>query len=104
MAGPVEEIGSTTRSFMSAMGSQPVMLGMVIVVLAMIGMLWFTLRFAAEARKNEFEMIFKQQAQVTELLSRCTVNDAPRPRSEYKLQSDDSHIVELPPLRPLPTE
>lgn len=111
--GVSEEVGSTARSFMQTMGTQPVMLGMVIVVLAMIGMLWFTLRFAAEARKTEFEMIFKQQSEFANLLARCTVvpsssNNNIRPQN-FKLQSDESHPIILPPrailpsLTPLPT-
>jgi hypothetical protein len=74
------------------MSSQPVMLGMVIIVLAQVAMLWYTLNFAGQARKNEFELIFKQQKEFAELLSRCVV-----PQS-FKLQSDESRPVELPPL------
>lgn len=91
-AGITEEVGSTARSFMQSMGSQPVMLGMVIVVLAMIAMLWFALRFAGDARKNEFEMIFKQQSEFAQLLARCTVAQQP----PFKLQSEESRPVEPP--------
>lgn len=87
-----EEIGSTARGFFNTMSSQPVMLGMVIIVLAQVAMLWYTLKFTGEARKNEFELIFKQQKEFAELLSRCVV-----PQS-FKLQSDESHPIELPPL------
>ena len=102
--GVSEEVGSTARSFMQTMGTQPVMLGMVIVVLAMIGMLWFTLRFAAEARKTEFEMIFKQQSEFANLLARCTVvpgNTNIRPQN-FKLQSDESYPIVLPPKSIIP--
>jgi hypothetical protein len=101
--GVTEEVGSTARSFVTTMSSQPVMLGMVIVVLALIGMLWFTLRFAADARKNEFEMIFKQQSEFANLLARCTVAPTPGPAAApFRLQSADEtiRIVPLPPLPP----
>jgi|SRR6185436_965046 hypothetical protein len=112
-AGITEEVGATSRSFMAAMGSQPVMLGMVIVVLAMIAMLWFTLNFAATARKNEFEMIFAQQKEVQAILSRCVVvpdaqslskAKAKTPKFDpFKLQSADEE-VRIVPLKPLPPD
>lgn len=71
--GVGEEIGATARGFITTMASQPVMLGMVIIVLSQVAMLWYTLRFTGDARKTEFELIFKQQREFTELLSRCVV-------------------------------
>lgn len=71
--GPVEEAGKVAGGFMKAMTSQPVMLGLVVVVLTLIGMLFFTLRMVNEARRNEIQMIFAQQKEVQELLSRCVV-------------------------------
>lgn len=71
--GISEEVGSTARGFMTAMSSQPVMLGMVVIVLSMIFMLWYSIRFAGEARKLELELIFKQQSEVYQMLSRCIV-------------------------------
>jgi hypothetical protein len=102
--GPVEEVGSTARGFISAMGSNPVMLGMVLVVLALIAMLFVTLRFAAEARKTEFEMIFAQQKEVQSILSRCVVVPAPGPTgaAPFRLQSGESHPVILPPRSIIP--
>jgi hypothetical protein len=90
--GAVEEGAKVATGFITTMSSQPVMLGMVIIVLSQIAMLWYTLNFTGQARKNEFELIFKQQKEFTELLSRCVV-----PQS-FKLQSDESNPVELPPL------
>jgi hypothetical protein len=71
--GPVEEVGKAASGFMTAMSSQPIMLGMVMIVLALIGMLFMTLRAASEARKNEFELIFRQQKETQDILSRCVV-------------------------------
>jgi hypothetical protein len=73
MAGPAEEAAKVASGFMTAMSANPVMLGMVIVNLAMIGMLWFVLRFAQEARKTEFELIFASQKEVRDILARCIV-------------------------------
>jgi hypothetical protein len=71
--GPVEEAGKVAGGFMEAMKSQPVMLGLVVMNLAMVAMLWYALRFAAEARKTELGMIFTQQREVQQLLAGCLV-------------------------------
>jgi hypothetical protein len=77
--GISEEVGSTARGFIAAMGSQPIMLGMVIIVMSMIGMLWYSLKYAGDARKNEFELIFRQQSEFMQILSRCIVVPPSKP-------------------------
>jgi cytoskeletal protein RodZ len=49
------------------------MLGLVVMNLAMVGMLWFVLRFAQDARKTEFELIFSSQKEVQQILAHCIV-------------------------------
>jgi hypothetical protein len=71
--GPVAEAGKAAHDFVGAMSAQPVMLGMVVVVLALIAMLWYSLHFAAAARKIEMEMIFAQQKEVQQMLAHCVV-------------------------------
>jgi hypothetical protein len=44
-------------------------------------MLWFTLRFAQEARRTEFELIFNSQKEVQQLLARCVVPGGSRSQS-----------------------
>jgi cytoskeletal protein RodZ len=97
MTGPVEEVGKVANTFMTSMSNNPVMLGMVIVVLSMIGMLWYTLRYAAEARKTEFEMIFAQQKEVNKLLSDCTVRPQGSSGNKYKPASAEDEPVLLKP-------
>jgi hypothetical protein len=88
--GPIEEVGKAASGFMTAMTSQPVMLGMVVIVLALIGMLFMTMKSASEVRRAEVQMIFEQQKQVQDILSRCIV---PQQRGGLEL---------LPPLPALP--
>jgi cytoskeletal protein RodZ len=73
MAGAVEETAKVASGFMTAMSSNPVMLGLVVMNLAMVAMLWFVLRFAQEARKTEFDLIFSSQKEVQQILARCIV-------------------------------
>jgi hypothetical protein len=71
--GPLDEAGKAVGGFMDAMKSQPVMLGLVVMNLAMVFMLYFALTSSLSARKNEFDLIFKQQSEVAQLLARCVV-------------------------------
>ena len=73
MAGPAEEAAKVASGFMTAMSSNPVMLGLVVMNLAMVGMLWFVIKVAQDMRKSEFEMIFAQQKEVQQILTRCIV-------------------------------
>jgi len=73
MAGAVEETAKVASGFMTAMSSNPVMLGLVVMNLAMVGMLWFVIKVAQDMRKSEFEMIFAQQKEVQQILTRCIV-------------------------------
>jgi hypothetical protein len=71
--GPLDEAGKAASGFVDAMKSQPVMLGLVVMNLAMVVMLYIVLRIASEQRRTEFEMIFKQQGEVQQLLASCIV-------------------------------
>jgi hypothetical protein len=55
------------------MKSQPIMLGLVVMNLAMVVMLYVVIRFAQDQRRTEFEMIFTGQREVQQLLSTCIV-------------------------------
>lgn len=71
--GPVEEAGKVAGGFLDAMKSQPIMLGLVVMNLAMVVMLYVVIRFAQDQRRTEFEMIFTGQREVQQLLSTCIV-------------------------------
>jgi len=58
---------------MDAMKSQPVMLGLVVMNLAMVGMLYVVIRFAQDQRRNEFDLIYKSQSEVQRLLAQCVI-------------------------------
>jgi hypothetical protein len=71
--GPLDEAGKAVGGFMDAMKSQPVMLGLVVMNLAMVIMLYVVIRYAQDQRRTEFEMIYKSQSEVAQLLARCVV-------------------------------
>jgi hypothetical protein len=97
--GPVEEVGKAASGFMTAMSSQPVMLGMVVIVMSQIGMLYYVARGAADLRKNEIELIYRQQKEVQELLSRCIVP----PRGDTGLPRLGG-VFDIPMPRPRPPQ
>lgn len=70
-------ISGSVNQAIDAMKTSPVTLGMVILNLAMIGMLFYVLRYVSESRRQEFEMIFASQKEVQQLLANCS---APAPR------------------------
>lgn len=71
--GPLNEAGKAASGFMDAMKSQPVMLGLVVMNLAMVIMLYVVIRYAQDQRRTEFEMIYRSQSEVAQLLARCVV-------------------------------
>lgn len=75
--GPVEEAGATARSMVDALKSNPVVLGLVLVILMLIGLVFFIAHKSTEFREAEFTMIMMAQKEVQALLSRCVVPDRP---------------------------
>lgn len=92
--GVVDEIGSTTRTFITTMKDHPAVLVLALCNLALIIFMYFALSAAAAFRTDLIKQSFEYQKQVAELLARCVMG----PRSDYKLQSDESSSVELVPL------
>ena len=87
--GVVEETGSTVRTFITAMKDHPAVLVLALCNLALIVFMYFALSAAAEFRTELIKQSFEYQKQAAELLARCVLP----PRSEFKLQSDESSSV-----------
>jgi hypothetical protein len=65
-----------------------------------MAIVWYIASTAAEFRKLEFDMVFKAQKETNDLLSKCVVPQ----RGGFKVQSDETRTVDLPPLLPPPKE
>jgi len=96
--GVIEEVGSTTRTFITSMKDHPAVLVLALCNLALIIFMYFALNAAAEFRTELIKQSFEYQKNAAELLARCVLQ--PGPRSDYKLQSEESTIVPSPPPRP----
>jgi hypothetical protein len=75
--GITEEVGATTRSMFDAFKANPVMLGLVLVVLAQVGLEFFIAYRSSEFRAREFALLMSSQSEVQALLARCVVPEKP---------------------------
>jgi hypothetical protein len=71
--GVSEEVGATARTMLDTFKSQPVMLGLVLVILAQVGLMYFIASRSSEIRQREFELLVGSQSEVQTLLSRCVI-------------------------------
>jgi hypothetical protein len=71
--GAIEEVGATTRSMVDALKANPVMLGLVLVILAQVGLIFFVAYRSSDFRAREFAMLMSSQSEVQSLLARCVV-------------------------------
>jgi len=69
--GPVEEGAKVASGFVDALRSQPVMLGMVVVIGFLIGLLFFVAYKGAETRQRELDKFYSSQKETQELLAKC---------------------------------
>jgi hypothetical protein len=97
--GPTEEIGKTARSLIDILKDQPAVLALTVILIGLLIFLFYALAGAANFRNAMLIQQADYQKYVTEILSRCIV---PRSGADFKVQSDESTIVPLPPIRPPP--
>lgn len=90
--GPVEEAGKVATGFMEVMKTQPLALALVLMNIALLALFWFIIDRIDTRNASRENIMHEEQMQIRDLLSKCVV---PEKRGEYKLQSDESHPVEL---------
>jgi mannose/fructose-specific phosphotransferase system component IIA len=78
--GVVEEVGSTTRTFITSLKDHPAVLVLALCNLALIVFMYFALSAAATFRTALITQSFEYQKQTAELLARCVLQ--PQQRSE----------------------
>jgi|SRR5215472_4800310 len=99
--GPVEEGAKVATTFVDALKTQPVMLGMVFILAAMIGLLFFVAYKGAETRQHELDRFYEMQKETQLLLAKCVLispeellhSREQKPPKEYHLQSDETKGV-----------
>ena len=66
-----EEIGKTTRSFFDALKDQPLSLALVVVILALCAMLYYTTSQTLEQRRQTAELVIGWQRDTDKLMANC---------------------------------
>src|SRR4029077_17050030 len=81
--GAVEEGGKAVNSYISALGSQPVLLGQSLIIGGVLFILYAPGGKAFDERKELLNSIFESQKNVREILSQCIVPQDERKRTNY---------------------
>jgi hypothetical protein len=92
MSGAVEEAGKAAGTFMTVMKDQPLALALCAMNIMLMGLFFYIAKTASEANANRFTAMMNQQSEVQQLLYNCVPAEG-----KYKVQSEESHPVELPP-------
>jgi hypothetical protein len=83
MTGPVEQAGKAANSYISALGSQPVLLVQSAIIAGVVFILYAQGSKAFDERKELLQSIFDSQKNVREILSQCIVPQDERKRTNY---------------------
>jgi hypothetical protein len=97
--GPTEEVGKAVTGIVDGLKQQPAVLAMTVIMIGLLVFCFYALAAAANFRNAMLLQQADYQKYVTEILSRCVV---PRGGVDFRLQSNESTIVPLPPSKPLP--
>lgn len=98
--GVVGEASKHVGSFMDAMKREPLSLALVVMNLCLLLFFYVILVRVADQRKEEIGLLYADKKDVRELLAKCVV---PQRDQRTDLQGD-TRVVNLPPIRPLPSE
>ena len=71
--GVVEEGAAVTRSFIDVLKSEPISLALVVMNVALLLIFYFILTTIAATREREIALLYDEQKEVRELLSKCVV-------------------------------
>jgi hypothetical protein len=96
--GVSEEAGKAVVGIIDGLKAQPAVLALTVILIGLLVFMFYALHAAAGFRNMLQVQQAEYQKYVTEILSRCVV-----PRgADFRVQSDESKIVPLPPLKPAP--
>jgi len=76
--GAVEEGGKVASSIVDTFKSQPIILALVLIVLGLLALLYWTAEKQASLRSHDIEIMTAEHKQSLELISRCIV---PKPQA-----------------------
>lgn len=100
MGGAVEESAKLAGGFMDALKREPLSLALVVMNLSLLGFFWLILNAVAAQREREINLLYEDKKEVRELIAKCVVP----PRDQRTGLQSEPRVVNLPPIRPLPSE
>lgn len=96
--GAVEEAGKAAGTFMTVMKDQPLALALCLMNVLLLALFFYIYKTNHELRLKQLEVTQTAQTEVQRLLFSCVPSPKNPTSGEYRLQSDESRPVELPPL------
>jgi hypothetical protein len=94
MSGPVEEAGATARGIVDALKAQPATLALIIANFALLFFIYYALQSSAQSRDKLVGQVLANSNAIHTMLQQRAVAC---PDPTFRLQSDESKPVELPP-------
>jgi membrane-anchored glycerophosphoryl diester phosphodiesterase (GDPDase) len=76
--GPLEEAGKVAGNFLDVMRAQPLVLGLLLVIFALIGFVYLQSAQFNTARAENVKLFVQVQSEVQKLLSQCIVPPPPQ--------------------------
>lgn len=71
-SGPIGEAGATARSLIGALSSNPLVLALVVIELATLGLLYWSIVSAEHERTEGLRLLYANRELVARLLAECT--------------------------------
>ena len=96
MAGPIEEAGSTARSLISALGTNPAQLGMLVLIFGLLVFFFYAQREAGKFRETMMQQVLENSKTIHGILLERSVT-CPRTEIDQPLKSTE---VVIEPLKP----
>ena len=97
MAGPIEEAGSTARSLISALGTNPAQLGMLVLIFGLLVFFFYAQREAGKFRETMMQQVLENSKTIHSILMDRSVTC---PRTELEQPHKTTEVV-IEPLKPL---
>jgi hypothetical protein len=92
--GPLEEAGATARGIVDALKAQPAVLALTLANMALLIFIYYALHSGAQFREKLVDQVLDNSNSIHAMLQQRSVAC---PDPTFRLQSDESKPVELPP-------
>src|SRR3974390_369905 len=99
MAGPIEEAGSTTRSWIPAVSGNPTQLGMLVLIFGLLLFFFYAQREAGKFRETMMHQVLENSKTIHSILMDRAIT-CPPGRTEIEQPLKSTEVV-IEPLKPV---